>query len=85
MNSVRSNAIFRIASITTFFLIWHLASIFVDVELLPGPYDVSIKIIEEAESSELFFHTLITLKRVVHFICNRYVYRDFLWIIYGKK
>ena len=50
MNSVRSNAIFRIASITTFFLIWHLASIFVDVELLPGPYDVSIKIIEEAES-----------------------------------
>ena len=63
MNSVKTNAILRIASITTFFLIWHLASIFVDVELLPGPYDVSIKIIEEAESSELFVHTFITLKK----------------------
>ena len=64
MNAFSSNAILRIASIFSFFLIWHLASIFVDVELLPGPNEVSRKIIEEAISSELFFHTLITLKRV---------------------
>ena len=59
MNSVKTNAIPRIASIITFFLIWHLSSIFLDVELLPGPYEVSKKIIEEAESSELFVHTLL--------------------------
>tara|TARA_B100001287_G_scaffold181524_1_gene153062 strand:+ start:80 stop:829 length:750 start_codon:yes stop_codon:yes gene_type:complete len=64
MNAISSNAVLRIASILSFFLIWHLASIFVDVELLPGPDEVSKKIIEEAKSSELFFHTLITLKRV---------------------
>ena len=64
MNAFSSNAVLRIASILSFFLIWHLASIFVDVELLPGPDEVSKKIIEEAISSELFFHTLITLKRV---------------------
>jgi NitT/TauT family transport system permease protein len=64
MNTFSSNAVLRIASIFSFFLIWHLASIFVDVELLPGPSEVSKKIIEEAISSELFFHTLITLKRV---------------------
>tara|TARA_B100000035_G_scaffold298517_1_gene292369 strand:- start:125 stop:874 length:750 start_codon:yes stop_codon:yes gene_type:complete len=64
MNAFSSNAVLRIASIFSFFLIWHLASIFVDVELLPGPNEVSKKIVEEAISSELFFHTLITLKRV---------------------
>ena len=64
MNAIGSNAILRIASILSFFLIWHLASIFVDVELLPGPNEVSRKIVEEAISSELFFHTFITLKRV---------------------
>ena len=65
MNLLKTNAILRIASIITFFLIWHVFSIFVDVELLPGPHDVSKKIIEEAQSSELFFHTFITLKRVI--------------------
>ncbi len=64
MNAFSSNAVLRIASILSFFLIWYLASIFVDVELLPGPNEVSKKIIDEAISSELFFHTLITLKRV---------------------
>ena len=64
MNLLKTNAILRIASIITFFLIWHISSMFVDIDLLPGPSDVSKKIVEEAQSSELFFHTLITLKRV---------------------
>ena len=64
MNAFSTNAILRVASIFSFFLIWHLASIFVDVELLPGPDEVSKKMIEELKSTELFFHTLITLKRV---------------------
>ena len=64
MNLLKTNAILRIASIITFFLIWHISSMFVDIDLLPGPSDVSKKIVEEAQSSELFYHTLITLKRV---------------------
>ena len=62
MNAFSSNAVLRIASILSFFLIWHLASIFVDVELLPGPDEVSKKIIEEAKSSELFFIPSLLLK-----------------------
>ena len=64
MDFLKTNAILRIASIITFFLIWHIASIFVDIDLLPGPSEVSKKIVEEAQSSELFLHTFITLKRV---------------------
>ena len=50
MNLLKTNAILRIASIITFFLIWHISSMFVDIDLLPGPSDVSKKIVEEAQS-----------------------------------
>ncbi|MEL0246521.1 MAG: ABC transporter permease subunit [Alphaproteobacteria bacterium] len=74
MDFLKTNAILRIASIITFFLIWHIASIFVDIDLLPGPSEVSKKIVEEAQSSELFFHTLITLKRVtISFIIAMFI------------
>ena len=74
MDLLKSNAILRIASIIAFFLIWHISSIFVNVDLLPGPSEVSKKILEEAESSELFFHTLITLKRVtISFIIAMFI------------
>ena len=85
MNSVKTNAILRIASIITFFLIWHLSSIFVDVELLPGPYEVSKKIIEEAESSELIFSYIYYTKKSYHIIHYSDVYWHFFWIVYGKK
>ena len=64
MNVIFSSAFLRIASISIFFLIWELSSRFLEVDLLPGPENVFEKIIEEFESNELFFHTLITLKRV---------------------
>ena len=74
MDLLKSNAILRIASIIAFFLIWHISSLFVNVDLLPGPSEVSKKILEEAESSELFFHTLITLKRVaISFIIAMFI------------
>jgi len=64
MNILKSNAILRIVSISLFFLIWQLSSYFLNVELLPSPRNVIIKIFEEASNNELFFHTIITLKRV---------------------
>ena len=64
MNTFGYNAILRIASVSLFFLIWQFSSYFLDVELLPSPRNVIIKILEEASNNELFFHTIITLKRV---------------------
>ncbi len=64
MNLLQSNAVLRSASILLFFFIWQFSSLLFDVELLPGPKEVFIKVIEEAKSSELFIHTFITLKRV---------------------
>ena len=34
------------------------------VDLLPGPKDVILKIIEESENNEIIFHTVITLKEL---------------------
>ena len=65
MGKGNPNAIIRIASILIFFGLWQISSYFMQVDLLPGPKDVMIKIIEESENNELFFHTAITLKRVV--------------------
>ena len=64
MEKESPNAIIRIASIMIFFSLWQLSSLFLEVELLPGPNDVFEKIILESEDDELFFHTFITLKRV---------------------
>ena len=64
MEKGSSNAILRIASILIFFGIWQLSSIFLQVDLLPGPQEVYEKIIIEAGDDELVYHTLITLKRV---------------------
>lgn len=65
MGKGNPNAIIRIASILIFFGLWQISSYFIQVDLLPGPKDVMMKIIEESENNELFFHTAITLKRVV--------------------
>ena len=59
-----SNAVLRIASVLLFFFLWQISSTIVNVDLLPGPSDVFRKIVEEADSKELFIHTLVTLKRV---------------------
>ena len=64
MEFYRSNAILRIASVALFFSIWQISSLFINIELLPAPSEVLSKIIEEAKTNELFFHTFITLKRV---------------------
>ena len=84
MDFLKTNAILRIASIITFFLIWHIASIFVDIDLLPGPSEVSKKIVEEAQSSELFSYFNHTQKsNNIFYYCH--VYRNLFWTLYGKK
>ena len=61
----KSNAMLRLASIILFFVIWQCFSVFLSVDFLPGPKEVFEKVLEETENFELFFHTLITIKRVV--------------------
>jgi len=65
MNNKGLNAIIRIASVLIFFSIWQVFSFILEVDLLPGPKDVILKIIEETENNELYIHTAITLKRVL--------------------
>lgn len=85
MNMIFSSAFLRIASISIFFLIWELSSRFLEVDLLPGPENVFEKIIEEFESNELFFHTLITLKRVfLSFIIAMFI-GSFFGIFMGRR
>ena len=85
MNVIFSSAFLRIASISIFFLIWELSSRFLEVDLLPGPENVFEKIIEEFESNELFFHTLITLKRVfISFIIAMFI-GSFFGIFMGRR
>ena len=85
MNVTFSSAFLRIASICVFFLTWELSSRFLEVDLLPGPENVFEKIIEEFESNELFFHTLITLKRVfLSFIIAMFI-GSFFGIFMGRR
>ena len=56
-----------------------------EVDLLPGPESVFKKIIEEFESNELIFHTLITLKRVfISFLIAMFI-GSFFGIFMGRK
>ena len=64
MEKNNPNAVIRIASILIFFSLWQISSLYVEVDLLPGPGEVFDKIILEAEDNEIFYHTAITLKRV---------------------
>ena len=61
---IKFNALVRLTSLLIFLFLWYIASNFFDSSLLPGPTEVSEKIMSEIESNELYFHTLVTLKRV---------------------
>ena len=80
-----SNAILRIASVALFFFIWKVASSLVSIDLLPSPNDVFLKIIEESKSSELFFHTFITLKRVFISFLIAMLVGTFVGIYMGRR
>ena len=64
-NFLSSNTFIRFFSLSVFVIIWYLASILFNSTLLPSPSNVILKIHEEIINEELFFHTLITLKRVI--------------------
>lgn len=80
-----SNAFLRIASVSIFFVIWEVFSRILEVDLLPGPENVLKKTVEEFESNELVFHTLITLKRVFISFCIAMLIGSFFGIYMGRK
>ena len=65
MISLKTNFMLRSISIFVFFLLWTFFSTIFDSSLLPNPTDVFLKIISEFKSSELVFHTSLTLRRVL--------------------
>tara|TARA_B100000989_G_scaffold227588_1_gene174666 strand:+ start:3230 stop:3982 length:753 start_codon:yes stop_codon:yes gene_type:complete len=60
----KSSTLLRVSSLFIFLLIWWFSSFLYNNSLLPSPNNVLIKIIEEINNNELFFHTFVTLKRV---------------------
>ena len=85
MVNIKSNAILRFASVFLFFAMWQATSLLLNVDLLPGPKEVFSKIVEEAQSSELFIHTFITLKRVfISFIIAMFI-GTFFGIYMGRN
>ena len=85
MSSVLTNASIRLVSLLLFLSIWFGSSFFFNSSLLPGPIDVFEKIILEIESDELFFHTLITLKRVFLSFIIAMIIGTVLGIFMGRK
>ena len=79
------NAVIRIVSILIFFGIWQLSSIYVQIDLLPGPNEVMQKIVDESETNELIFHTSITLKRVVLSFIFAMLIGTFIGIYMGRN
>ena len=65
MISLKTNFMLRSISIFVFFLLWTFFSTIFDSSLLPNPTDVFSKIMSEFKSSELVFHTSLTLRRVL--------------------
>lgn len=65
MISLKTNFMLRSISIFVFFLLWTFFSSIFDSSLLPNPTDVFSKIMSEFKSSELVFHTSLTLRRVL--------------------
>ncbi|MCP4875679.1 MAG: ABC transporter permease [Gammaproteobacteria bacterium] len=62
---IRSIPWLRIGSLILFIAVWQLAAAFVDRQILPGPYQVLLSVIEHLERGELVFHLLATLARVL--------------------
>ncbi|MFL2661627.1 MAG: ABC transporter permease [Alphaproteobacteria bacterium] len=85
MEKTNPNAIIRIVSILIFFGIWQLSSVYVEIDLLPGPNEVMQKVIAESETNELIFHTSITLKRVVLSFIFAMLIGTFVGIYMGRN
>ncbi len=85
MNSFLSNFILRTVSIVFFFLLWSSASYFFDNSLLPSPINVASKIHSEFQNSELFYHTFITLRRVILSFIIAMIIGTAIGIVMGRK
>ncbi len=62
--SKQSSFIITLVSIVAFILLWLIASHLLSHKLLPTPITVVQRLLEEARSQSLFYHTGITLGRV---------------------
>lgn len=85
MSGVITNASIRLLSFLLFLLIWFSSSFIFNSSLFPSPNNVLEKIMSEIESDELFFHTLITLKRVFLSFTIAMIIGTVLGIFMGRK
>ncbi len=85
MEKSSPNAIIRVASIIIFFGIWQLSSLYVEIDLLPGPKEVYSKIVSESEDYELYYHTAVTLKRVFLSFVIAMLIGTFIGIYMGRN
>ncbi|MDC3091196.1 ABC transporter permease subunit [Rickettsiales bacterium] len=85
MSALITNASLRLLSLLLFLFIWFSSSFIFDSSLFPSPNNVLEKIISEIESDELFFHTLITLKRVFISFAIAMLIGSVLGIYMGRK
>ncbi|WP_083656691.1 ABC transporter permease [Mongoliimonas terrestris] len=54
-----------VLSAATFFVVWTLAAIAIERNVLPPPWVVAASMVDEAVSGDLFFHLSATLSRVI--------------------
>lgn len=80
-----SNPLIRVSSFVVFFVLWVFASMLIDSSLLPGPIDVLKKIDSEYQKSELFHHTVITLRRVFISFFIAMIIGTVLGILLGRR
>lgn len=86
MNSLlKSDLFIRLYSFLSFLLIWYIACLFVESSLLPNPNEVLEKVFVEIDNNELFYHTIITLKRVVISFIIAMIIGTVLGIFMGRK
>ena len=85
MISLKTNFMLRSISIFVFFLLWTFFSNIFDSSLLPNPNDVFTKIISEFKSSELIYHTSLTLRRVLISFIFAMLIGTVLGILLGRR
>ncbi len=85
MTLLIQNTFLRVFSIFIFLIIWSVASGIVENNLLPSPLNVTNKIMSEIDNNELFFHTLITLKRVILSFIIAMILGTVFGILMGRK
>lgn len=75
---------YRILSIFTFIIVWQASSIMINSEVFPTPIDIIKSLYIHSSSGELFYHLIITLKRVSIAFIIAMIIGIFWGILMGK-